>query len=55
MSARLNRGKGNNNTKAYQSCKMWDSIKKVETDGCKHNKIKFMPDGKVCKDCGDKL
>lgn len=55
MNARANRGSGNNNVKAYQSAKVWDSIDNTKKEGCQHNKISFKPDGKECKECGAKL
>ncbi len=52
--ARRNRGMGNDIAK-YINAPIWDSVKKVETNGCKHNQIAFKPDGKECKQCGVKL
>jgi hypothetical protein len=52
--ARRNRGMGNDLAK-WVNAPIWDSITKPVTDGCKHNKISFKPDGKECKECGVKL
>ncbi len=53
MTARKNRGSGNNNLKAWDS-PLWDSIEKPAGD-CKHLNTKFTNGVQVCKNCGETL
>ncbi len=53
--ARQYRGTGNDIAK-WINAPIWDNLKKPEVkEGCQHNSIKWAAEGKVCKECGDKL